>query len=99
MYICVIALMCYSILIAFCLRFFLKRFLIGIKKVFLSFCFYFWDVLFLGVVIVGTVDGERIWGKDLGGRNFSKVEVSPIIYFSFFFINYFRKGNIFLIIL
>ncbi|CAE1311718.1 WDR35 [Acanthosepion pharaonis] len=30
-----------------------------------------------GVVIVGTVDGERIWGRNLGGRNFSKVEWSP----------------------
>lgn len=30
-----------------------------------------------GVVLVGTVDGERIWSKDLGGRNFSKVEWSP----------------------
>ncbi|GAB1603121.1 repeat-containing 35-like isoform X2 [Argonauta hians] len=30
-----------------------------------------------GMVIVGTVDGERIWGKDIGEKKMCKVEWSP----------------------
>ncbi|XP_052827196.1 WD repeat-containing protein 35 [Octopus bimaculoides] len=30
-----------------------------------------------GMVIVGTVEGERIWGKDLGEKKLCKVEWSP----------------------
>lgn len=38
-----------------------------------SFCWWYFSV---GAVIVGSVDGQRIWGKDLKGVNLSNVSVS-----------------------
>lgn len=32
--------------------------------------------MLLGVIIVGSVDGNRIWGKELKGLNLTCVEVS-----------------------
>ena len=35
-----------------------------------------------GAVIVGSVDGNRIWGKDLKGCTLAAVEVRPCCIFS-----------------
>lgn len=37
--------------------------------------------MLLGVIIVGSVDGNRIWGKELKGLNLTCVEVSKKISF------------------
>ena len=35
------------------------------------------SILYLGAVIVGSVDGNRIWGKELKGLQLTNVEWSP----------------------
>lgn len=43
---------------------------------FLMFYFYFFNVN-IGAVIVGSVDGSRVWGKDIKGPGLSAVQWSP----------------------
>ena len=40
-------------------------------------------VMTLGAVILGSVDGNRIWGKELKNVQLSHVEVNCICIFSF----------------
>ena len=40
-------------------------------------------VMTLGAVILGSVDGNRIWGKELKNVQLSHVEVTCICIFSF----------------